>query len=44
MSFTGAMIAALCTLVRRGQGYKARKGGEVCESIQFQPNHILNGS
>src|SRR2546429_8499613 len=29
ISFPAAIITALCTNVRRGRGYKARKGGEV---------------
>src|SRR6266516_6865557 len=36
MSFTGAMIAALCTDVRRSRGYKARNGGEVRESTRLE--------
>src|SRR5438552_3611990 len=40
MSFPAAIITALCTLVRRGRGYKARKGGEVCESIHLERNAI----
>jgi len=44
MSLTAAMIAALCTVVQRGGGYKARKGGEVCESIHLEPNDIVIGS
>src|SRR6266571_6985094 len=35
MSFPAAIITALCTVVRRGQEYKGRKGGEVCESIHL---------
>ena len=44
MSLTAAMIAALCTVVRRRGGYKAREGGEVCESIHLEPNDFVIGS
>src|SRR5713226_9289444 len=35
MPFIAAMVAAPCTNVRRGSGYKARKGGGVRESIRY---------
>src|SRR2546422_6426274 len=42
ISFTGAIITALATLVRKPQRYKMRNGGEVCESTRAGGPKVSN--